>query len=356
LELSEVEKQVASIQQKLIWHRGSIVKYISNENVKFYAAELAAHYFPKRADSPIYLAPVAHAYAVDLTLAPILHRTHHLWRYDYDNLDIVSQFYKFTTPSKEYYHLAHGKLPTITVDDVRYGCEILRIDLGEHIEVLFDTYYVEGARARVAARVLEALAGLQFDYQLNKEYGFLETESHKQLRKMEGKGRFRYLRRGREWMALGTAEMAETIDLRKEPARNFFGYRIELQNKRVRISLSKQEVDQAKAEILAILESESSIVWRVKKVNSFYENFHKRHRYINAFSWSGLDHWVQTRVAQAGRTSEQKRDWQVYQASKHKKPATNQPRRGNFFWDIKKSLNFGYQELWNPYRWPQPER
>lgn len=321
--------------------------------VRAYAIELAQHYFPKRADTAAYIAPIAHAFSVDLVIAPILHRTHHLWRYDYDGLDVVSQFYKFSTPSKGYYHLSYGKLPSPNPESVREGCQRLGVDLGEHVSILFDTYQVEGARARVAARILEALAGLAFDYEQNQEYGFMQTEVKQQLRKMQGKGRFRYLRRGREWMLLGSSAGKETVDIRQFPVNNLFGYRIEIQNIKVRVTLAKAEVELAKAKALSLLESESSIIWRVKQINSFYENFHKTHRYVNSFNWTGLDHWIAERVEKAARNSEQKRDWHVYQANKHKYAAVNQPRRGNFFWNIRE-LNCDYINIWNPYRWPAP--
>src|SRR5439155_7341020 len=119
-----------------------------------------------------------------------------------------------------------------------------RIELGDHIDVLFDTYCMEGARSRVAARLLESLAGLPHDEQRNQEYGFLERETRQQLRKLHGQGRFRYLRRGREWLALGTAATAATVDIRKDSVRNLFGFQIGCDNLKVRITIAKQTIEE----------------------------------------------------------------------------------------------------------------
>ena len=354
-QLTLIEKEVAKLQARLIWHRGSLDQFIENDLIKIYAAELAQFYFPKRADSPLYLSPVAHAFAVDLAIAPALHRLHHVWRYDYDSLDVLANFYCFSTPSKGYYHLAQGKLPPLRIEQVQEGCAWLGIELDNHIETLIETYCVEGARGRVAARVLETLAGLTHDREQNALYGFMEQEQQRRLRKFKGQGRFRFLRRGRYWMALGTAEQVTTLDIRKDPPTNLFGFRVTVEKEKVRIYVAKSAIEMLKADLIATLEKEASIVWRVQKVNTLYEDFHRRHRYANAFNWTNLDNWVERRVREAARTSEVKREWQLYQARLHGRSLIHQPRRTNFFWDVEQ-LKFAYRELWNPYRWPEPER
>lgn len=350
--LSILEKEVCKLQSRLIWYRGSLDQFINSEPIKHYAIELAKHYFPRRSDNEIYIAPVAHAFAVDLCVAPVIHRTHHLWRYDFDSLDILSQFYRFSTPSKGYYHVAYGILDKITVKDVEYGCNHLGIELGDHIKVLFDTYQVDGARAKVAARTIEALGGLRFDIDRNDDYGFLEREAFKQIRKMKGKGRFRYLRRGRQWMALGTAESRETLNIKLFPA-TVFDYRVEMQNLKVKITLLKTTIEEFKGKILGVLEGETSIIWKVREINRIYEHFYKEHHFINGFSWTGLDTWVKNAVSKAAKTSEVKQEWSTYQAGYQKDGPTNQPRRGNFFWNVS-TLKCDYRLLWSPYKWLSP--
>jgi hypothetical protein len=208
VDLTLVERRLARLQAQLIWYRGSVDHLVSHDLVVEYATQLAKRYFPKRSDNPVYLEPVINAFSYDLVLAPMHHRCHHLWRYNYDDLDILAQFYRFSNDKHGYYHLAQGAQERPTAPLFEEGCRLLGIRIGDS-EELFSKYYVEGARARVAARVIETIAGLPFDHELNGHYGFLEQESTKRSRKLEGAGRFRFLRRGRTWMALGTSQMRE---------------------------------------------------------------------------------------------------------------------------------------------------
>lgn len=353
--LSDIEKQVTKLQTKLINYRGPVSKLIRDQIIVQYAAALARHYFPKRADNPAYIAPVVHAFACDLVVAPMIHRFHHLWRYNYDDLDLLAQFYIFSTPSRKYYHAAVGFLPPPSVEEVRQGCVLIGIDLGEHLDELMNTYRLEGARSRVAARVLESIGGLAADQLLNQHYGFLERESHRNLRALRGQGRFRFLRRGRQWMTVGTAPGYLTSDIRQEVLADVLGYRIEVGSKiKIHASVSRRAIEQAKAEMAAMLETESSnVMWQVKRVSDYYRNFHRERRFANATDWVEIDRWVLRRVRKFLR-SLPKTELTIYQASKNKPwSVTYLPRRTNFFWNISE-LNCEYADIWNPYRWPEP--
>lgn len=357
MELSEVEKQVTKLQSKLIWYRGPVGEFARNKTIIQYAAGLAKHYFPKRADNSEYIAPVVHAFACDLVVAPMIHRYHHLWRYNYDDLDLLAQFYVFSTPSRRYYHVAVGEYPRPTTEEVKRGCALLEIDLGEHLDELFNTYCLEGARSRVAARVLESIAGLPADHALSEHYGFLEMASHRNLRALRGQGKFRFLRKGSHWMALGTAPGYRTQDLRQDTIGDLFGYRIQVGAKdKIQISVCRYALEQAKAEIAAILDTESTRVdWLLNRVSHFYKNFHRDHRFANVTDWVEMDRWVLRRVKNFLRHFP-KNDFTVYQASRHKPwSSTYLPRRSNFFWNVSE-LKCEFVDIWNPYRWPEPRR
>jgi hypothetical protein len=357
VELSDVEKRVAKLQAKLISHPDSLSASVRSEAVLQYAAALARHYFPKRADNETYLAPVVHAFACDLVVAPVIHQCHHLWRYNYDDLDILAQFYVFTTPSRKYYHVAQGESARPTPEEMRKGCALLKIDLGEHLEELFNTYYLEGARSRVAARVLESIGGLCRDHELNRYYGFLELPSHRNLRAFQGQGKYRFLRRGCQWMALGTAPSHNTLDLRQEALGNLFGYRIQVGAKnKIQTWVSRRTMEQAKAEIAAMLESESAQVhWLVNRVSRFYKHFHLEHRFANATDWVEMDKWVLRHVRRFLRRLP-KMEFSIYQATRNKPWMSNYlPHRSNFFWNVSE-LKCDYADIWNPYRWPEPKR
>ncbi len=354
LKLTDLERKLGTIQKSLIGFRGKLNRYIENEIIQNYAAELTAHYYPMR-DDQVYCAPMLHAFSVDLVVAPILHARPYLWRYNYDDLDLLAQFYKFSQPRNGYYHLAFGTLPRATPEAVERGCELLGINLGEHTEQLFMTYHLPGRRSSVAARVLETLAGAAHDREQNWYFGFLLDPSQKALHKRKGYGKFRYLRRGRQWMALGTAPKQHTIDLRRERVDNIFGYRIEVGSKagKVRISVARGEIEWAKAQMLTKLESETPLYRRLKEVNGFYYEFHFRRRFANATNWVEVDRWLLRRMREAAK-SEPKFDWRAYQASQNRaKSVTYLPHRSNFFWNVREELHGEYRSIWNQYNWPE---
>jgi len=354
VDLTQVERRLARLQAQLIWYRGSVDHFVSHDVVVDYAAQLAKRYFPIRSNNAVYLEPVINAFSYDLVLAPMHHRCHHLWRYNYDDLDILAQFYRFSNDKHGYYHLAQGTLERPTGPLFEEGCRLLGIRIGDS-EELFSTYYVEGARARVPARVIETIAGLPSDHELNGHYGFLEQESTKRSRKLAGAGRFRFLRRGRTWMALGTSPSARTHDIRREGGNEVFGYRIAVRDQEVQISVAKSVLAQARADIVAILESESTLSWRMKQLCDFYRRFHHQHRFVNANNWFELDQWISRRVSRLAR-SQPKHSNQLYLAGEHlPKVPTYLPRRSNFFWGIAE-VNCPYSSLWNPHTWPQPDR
>ena len=352
VDLTALERRLGRLQSELIWYRGNVDNLINHDLVMNYAAQLARRYFPIRAENPIYIEPIIHSFACDLVLAPMHHRYHHLWRYDYDDLDVLSQFYKFSTPRQGYYHVAHGTLSPPTPQLFEAGCCILGARF-ETSDELFSAYYVEGARARVAARVIETIAGLPSDHDLNRHYGFLAQESAKRRRRVNGEGRFRFLRRGRSWMALGTHANDSTTDLRRSGICDLFGYRVHITQGDLRISVSKELLEFARAEIVTILESESAPFNRIARVNNFYERFHHQHRFANATNWSQLDQFLLKWIRKMVRSVPKSR-YVVYLAAKNKPAmATYLPRRSNFFWDLSE-LKCPYHSLWNPYRWPQP--
>jgi hypothetical protein len=234
------------------------------------------------------------------------------------------------------------------------GCQKLGVHVGDSDE-LFAAYYLEGARARVAARVIESIAGLACDARLNDRYGFLELESEKRLRKRLGLGRFRFLRKGRRWMALGTHSAEATTDLRQRPIPELFGYRIWMDHDKIQISLSKIAVQQAKAELAAILESESQVYSRLRRVNEFYRAFHHQRRFANAMNWYHLDEFLTKRVRRMIRSGPKINYRLALAADNRPETVTYLPRRCNFFWNLEE-LRCPYYTLWNPYRWPQPHR
>ncbi|HYL98685.1 MAG TPA: hypothetical protein VEZ90_07000 [Blastocatellia bacterium] len=298
IELSDLEHSVMKLQHELVSFHSPVDALLSNESIRAYAEQLARHYFPKKCHSELYIEPVIHSFCCDLVLAPAIHGTKHLWRYNYDDLDIVSNFYHFSQEQLKYYHFASGRNDTPTLEAFEEGLRLFRVRLGTaHIEKLFDTYSVEGLRARVAARVIEAIAGRAQDEILNRHYGFLENESIQCLRKMKGLGRFRFLRRGRDWMAIGTHAAHGTVDIRKQPLADVFGYRVRLTQEGIQVGLSRRLIDQAKADMSGILERGARVFARIRKASEYYKHFHEEHRFANAASWLILDDWLVVRAS-----------------------------------------------------------
>lgn len=351
---SSTERQVAKLQERLIDYRGSLQHHIENPIVQSYAEELARHYYPKRADNPLYLEPVVHAYTVDLVTAPLLHSRAWLWRYNYDDLDLLSQFYRQAHKRNGYFWIASRSLEKPKPDGVYEGCRQLGVELGDHVGRLFATYSLDGARSKVAARVIEAFGGLPHDEGLNELYGFKFNESERNRRAYAGLGRYRFLRRGREWMASGTAYAIGARDLRKEECDDLWGYRVWIsKDKGVQISVSVEEIRRFKAEALALLfaDDDTPISYRLKNVSDLYRRFHRRRRFANATDWRSLDEWLLKRKRKLER-SEPKPGRTIFLTRDHRNEGvTLLPRRSNFFWNASKELNCPYPAIWNPYLW-----
>lgn len=212
-------------------------------------------------------------------------------------------------------------------------------------------YNLRGGRARVAARVVEAVSGLYFDKVINGHLGFADSESIRNLRVRNGLGKFRYLRRGRQWMSIGTKPSPDSIDLRRELIADLWGYQIryDKKDKSVKVSVSNRELNWGKAQMTALLEADTFPGTRLKNVSDFYRDFHRERRFTNTTNWFLLDEWLLTRT-QKLRRAMGKGKWKLFLVQEH--PAgqiTYLPRRSNFFWDIKKNLNCAYKLIWNPY-------
>ncbi len=352
-ELNKLEKQVSKIQQRLIDRPYEIAYALTQKPLKEYSLELAKHYFP-RAKSEVYLEPAIEAFTIDLATAPLLHAQPHLWRYNYDDLDILSNFYKFTNHKHKYFHIATGELSPPTIETVTKGCQILGINYKKPtFEKLLVTYQQRGLRSRIAARILEQISGVQHDHEQNKLYGFLLDPSKRNLRAVEGLGKFRYLRKGRTWLALGTAEVKDhTKDLRKEDV-EIFNYTISFKNQEVKTAITKKHIEALKLQIKEILNDESPIYIRLKKAETFYKSFFLKHRFTNIKDWKEVDIWLKNQSSKA-RKSYPKFQFDIFKGSLHPLPTVYQPRRSNFFWNPSEELHCDFKTIWNPYNWEEP--
>ncbi|MGH9763761.1 MAG: hypothetical protein ACREAC_23260, partial [Blastocatellia bacterium] len=364
-DLTELERKVIDIQQDLLRDKRPLDKLVTDDIIVQYARQLARHYLPKRFESERYIEPVIHAFCCDLVIAPLLHLKNYLWRYNYDDLDIVSNFYYFSEDTHGYYHLAHGRTDPPSLEALIEGFRLFELKLSEtHAERLFQTYSVDGARARVAARVVETVAGRALDEVLNQHYGFLEHGSQQRLRRRNGLGRFRFLRRGRDWMALGTHPAPGTTDIRTQPPADLFGYRIRVTEEGIKVGLADRLFEQAKADLLDILEGEASVFWRVKRASDYYKYFYEQYRFANdPAPWRLLDKWLLVRVTKLLRaipkdTGEGPPAARLLDLNSFRKKRSipHRPRRTNFFWKVEEELNCPYLLIWNPYRWPEPDK
>jgi rhodanese-related sulfurtransferase len=352
-ELNKLEKQVSKIQQKLIDRPYEIADALTQKPLKEYSLLLAKHYFP-RAKSEVYLEPATEAFTIDLATAPLLHAQPYLWRYNYDDLDILSNFYKFTNHKHKYFHIATGELPPPTIETLTKGCQILGINYKKPtFEKLLVTYQQRGLRSRIAARILEQISGVEHDHQQNKLYGFMLDPSKRNLRAVEGLGKFRYLRKGRTWLALGTAEVkTHTKDLRKEDV-EIFNYTISFKNQEVKTAITKKHIEVLKLQIKEILNDESSIYIRLKKTETFYKSFFLKHRFTNIKDWKEVDIWLKNQSSKA-RKSYPKFQFDIFKGSLQSLPTVYQPRRSNFFWNPSEELHCNFITIWNPYNWQEP--
>jgi hypothetical protein len=346
-QLSELERRVTTFQASLIDKRAGLAAATDNAFIKVYAEELARHYFP-RSNSDVYLEPIIKAFSIDLVLAPLLHATGYLWRYNYDDLDLLSNFYRFTNHKQKYFHLATGILEPPTREDLARGCDLFRIDLDTKLDEIFDLYQQPGLRSRLAARTVETLAGAAHDHKMNAIYGFYLDQSKKNLRASKGLGKFRYLRKGKHWLALGTAKQPGTINLRETSA-EAFGYEIAAEPS-VKIKITDAQTRYLKETLRGTLSSESPIYLRIRSASTFYKNFYEQHKFSNNTDWTEIDKWLGRRVSKAVRAYP-KTDWNVYQASKHRQPIIFPPKRTNFFWRVAEELNCPFKTIWSPYNW-----
>lgn len=357
LELTDGEKYVVKLQSRLIDCRGDFGKYLDDERVREYARYISKYYFSRGKNNDVYLEPVIDSFVGDLVLAPKLHSIKYLWRYNYDDLDLLSNFYSFAHEKNGYFHLAHGELPTPTKRNFKQGLRILGVDLGDYLDKIWDAFLLEGKRSNVARRVINAVAGLHFDKLTNERYGFDESESIKNRRKADGLGKFRYIRRGLKWMALGTRKAAETVDLRDESISDLWGYRIkrDKQKQAIKIAVSNNGRQQFQADVRGILEKKINPRTKLKEVSNYYYYFFARHRFANNTNWFEIDKWVLRRT-QYTRKMIPKGEGHIFLAGKnYKGVSTFLPKRCNFFWNLLEELNCDYKLIWNPHRFLRNE-
>jgi hypothetical protein len=358
--VSDLELKVIKIQKRLIDARGNLTGYFKNETLKEYATELASHYFP-RSKNETYLEPVIEAFLADLILAPITHTHPYLFKYNYSELDILANFFRFTNSTNKYFFATTGILPRASIDDFRAGLEHLHIQL-DNAEQLFNTYLLEGRRAKLAARLIESIAYLEHDQQLNRSIRFMDNTDIREKAKREGKGKFRYLRRGYEWLALGTAPAEGTIDLRHH-ALETFDYCISVTKvkthqkgktdvkQEVRAVVGQTKVEQFKREIQDILYRDASIFFRLKIANEHYRKFYERYKHATSTKWKGTDQWLNRATDKAMHKANMKPGWSNFQAAELKPSIVFPPVRTNFFWNVREELNCDFKNIWSPYRW-----
>jgi hypothetical protein len=352
-ELSKLEKQVTKIQQILMDRPSKIADSLKLKPLKEYSLLLAKHYFP-RSKAEDYLLTAAEAFAVDLATAPYLHTNHHLWKYNFNDLDLLANFYKFSNTTHKYFHLSTGELPPPTPDSVEKGSSLLGINYKKPtLERLFETYNAAGLRSRIAARIIEQLAGVEHDHDQNKLYGFMLDPSKRNLRAAEGLGKYRYLRKGRTWLALGTAAVKDhTKDLRKEDA-EVFDYVVSFKDGKVKTAIAEQYIEAFKIEVREILNSDSSILIKLRRAEAAYKNFYNQHRFANTTSWSALDTWLKNQSSKA-RKRYPKFTFEIFRASTQPRTIIHLPARRNFFWNPAEELHCDFKTIWNPYNWQEP--
>ncbi len=354
LTLTRLESKLNTLQQRLIDRKSEIATSLKAQPVQDYAEELTLKWFP-RSKSEAYRATCQELFAIDLVTAPALQNTKFLWRYNYDHLDVLSNFYKFSHPKQGYFHAKSTRLPPPTEENFLRSAQLLRLNLTDQTNFLFDMYCVRGTRSRIAARIIEQISYYEHDQNLNLTFYFDNDPSVRTKAKMAGKGKFRYLRKGRDYLILGTipAQKDELglIDLRTQEL-DTFGYRVS-SRKEVLIAVSPTIIRQFKTQISAILAADRAIFTRLAAVNSTYEKFHLKYRFGNHTNWVALDKWIVGRIANQMQ-SFPKLDWQAYQASKHRFPVTYLPKRTNFFWNPKEELHCQFHQIWTPYNWEEP--
>jgi hypothetical protein len=357
IELTPLESKVSKVQKEILNRRGNLTSYFENEILREYAQELAAHYF-KKSKNESYLEPIIRAFTADLILAPLTHLHAHLYRYNYDELDILANFYRFTNNTNKYFHATTGILPPATLENFQAGLEHLHIQL-DNTEELFNTYLVEGLRAKLAARLIESIAYLEHDKQLNRRLGFMDNIDIREKSKREGRGKFRYLRRGAEWIALGTAPN-QTIDLRYKPL-EAFGYSITIKKIKtrengktnikheVRATVAPHKIEHFKRETQDHLHRDASINFRLRIANDHYRKFYQQYKHATSTRWKQIDMWHNRATDKALKGAGQRPGWKNFQAAELKHKIVFPPARTNFFWNPAEELHCEYKQIWNPY-------
>jgi hypothetical protein len=346
-DLTPLERRVTKMQVKLIEFGKEIEQLIENPTTQNYARELAETYYPKNRN-PDYLEPIITSFAADLVTAPRHHSKHYLWKYNYDDLDFLSKFYKLSTPTKKYFHLAAGTLPTPTLEVFKKGCEILKLELGKYAHHIYEIYELGKAKSRVAARIVETIAGAEHDFKMNTFYGFDLDESKRNLMMLRGLGKFQYLRKGNIWIALGSAQAKGTRDLRKEVI-EFYDYTATVYKGRLSIKVHPDQLETLKADLKNILDSDAAMYYRLKKANEHFKAFHFKRRFANATDWNQIDFWFNRYSAKKRKSHPKLKAWTNYNASKNKHEATYIPRRTNFFWNPSEELHCDFKKIWNPH-------
>lgn len=351
--LKDTEKYICRLQNRLIDFRGDLSKYTNDPVVNDYARHLAAYYFPKRAGNEVYLQSVVDSYVVDLLTASRLHNYPYLWRSNYDDLDLLSNFYNFSHRRNGYFHASYGRLLPVSRQEFECGLDILGIELGDYTERIWNASLLPGKRSSIARRIVDNIGHLDFDEMMNREFWFAENISSRNRHKAEGKGKFRYLRRGLDWLLLGTAKRGDsTVDLRETVISELWGYQIryDKREQKIRIAVSARNLKNCKSQLLAVLESGLSAPVKLKKVSDYYRHFYEQHRFANNTRWSDLNIWLLRRTRNL-RRSLGKENWKMYLAHLERaEKSTYLPRRCNFFWNVEKELHCDYRLIWNPYR------
>jgi hypothetical protein len=357
IELSPLESKISKLQKEILNRRGNLTSYFYNEDLNEYATQLATHYF-KKSKNESYLEPIIRAFTADLILAPITHTTPYLFKYNYDDLDVLANFYRFTNNTNKYFHVTTGILPHATLENFRAGLEHLHIQL-DNTEELFNTYLIEGLRAKLAARLIESIGYIDHDKQLNTTLGFMNNTDIREKSKREGRGKFRYLRRGAEWIALGTAPN-QTTDLRYKPL-EAFGYSITIkkiktqQNRKtdvkqeVRASVAPYKIENFKIETQNLLYKDATINFRLRIANDHYRKFYEQHKHATTTRWKEIDMWFNRTIDKALKKAGQRAGWKNFQAAELKHKIVFPPARTNFFWNPSAELHCSFKQIWNPY-------
>lgn len=351
--LSDYERKVMRLQRGLVDHRGDLVRHLENGFVRAYARELTAHFYPKWKHNEDYLRPIVDSYIVDLIIAPRLHSINYLWRYNYDDLDLLSNFYRLTQKKNGYFYLVHGMTQTPTKKRLKQGLHKLQLDIGDHLDKIWNASILEGKRGNVARRLVESVCGLMHDDDLNKTFGFANSESLRNLQKAAGGGKYRYLRRGRSWMALGTRKQSGLVDLRKETVTDLWGYQLKYNDKKqkVVIRISHPNRKQFFANVQAITEQKGDVRKKLRGISNYHQRFFERHRFANSTNWFFIDNWILKRTLNL-RKQIPNAEGKIFLAHKNFSGKTTYlPKRNNFFWDPEKFLHCEFYQIWNPHTW-----